>query len=217
MRKIKLDYSRGEFSEQDSLSVKLLERHPPFWQIIDDARAEIGISKPLKNFQVARTLKLAKQKAGEIIDVYNLPNSWLNSLELLIVMDRFPSPSGSIFVSGETRRYDPKRKQVGLPTDLQIIIKHKISFNELYNWMLQNKTIIQERLKRLPREGSNIKEKLGIRLKAFELYHEGKNLDEIYEVITKEYPRKWVNDLSPNQISKMISKLNRVLHRLRTY
>lgn len=209
--KIRLDTRKGKFEQQDLQYVKLLEADKNFEDLITSARNNCGTANQLYNsYPSADLYAKALTCSQEIVSLYDLPSSWIPSLSDFIVMGTLPSPGSGIFLTGMTKDISSNRV-----SDLKVVIKQKVSFDELLNWIVANKKTIKKQLEVLPKKNSHIRINFKIKQEAFRLHNEGLKPKEILKELEQKYKSETDTlSLTEPEVSRWISRLKRTLKRL---
>lgn len=179
--KIKTDELNAPFQRRDKDFLVLLEGDPSFDALINAARTRCGIKELYKSFETPELYVSALREAEVVLEVYDLPSSWKDSVAFFIVTGRLSSPGGSIRLSG--RQYSLS----GKPPPLSISIVEKVSFDELWNFILENKPYIKNYLKDLPRKRPTL-ENAELKAKIFrKRFQENKEPKKILKDLTREF------------------------------
>jgi hypothetical protein len=206
--KIKLEHLKSAYESQDLQFIALLDGDDTFDELIQKARDMVGIKKLLTSYSSPEFYTMVYEESKKICSFYSLPNAWIHPIASLIAFDIFPTPGIGTYLSGETKDETGKYK------DLTITISQQTSFEALLDWLEQHRSVIQERLKHLPRKASkvtNFKLKLG----AFSLHRKGYTPKQIETELSKQYEsdNETYDALYRENIYHWISDLKKLLKR----
>lgn len=202
--KIKRINKSGKWTDYDKNYLKLLSSDKSFLSLVEQAREGIGLNKknlPSK-FESGEALTIATTHANKIIDIYDLPESWGYSLCFLIVSGQMVKPS-SIGILTSGLKYSSHKKDFTHPDPLSIVIYENVGYDQLWNFIRQNKDTIRNELKKLPRKRSKIKN-FDAKLVAFKEYNRTKDIKKVIKLLDKKYGdsapdeptvRNWINRL----------------------
>lgn len=207
--KIKLEHLKSAYEIQDLQFIKLLDGDYTFDDLIQRARSTLGITSPQKNYSSSGFYKKVYKEAEKICSLYSLPNSWKHSMCELIAFDKFPTPGLGIYLNGET-----KSAEIGILNDLTITISQQTSFESILKWLESHRSVIQERLKQLPRKATQV-DNFKLKLEVFNLYRNGTTPQKIEIILKKKYEDNLevYDSLDREKIYHWIDDLKKLLQR----
>lgn len=212
---IHLDNSKGEFEEQDLQYIKLLEIDKNFEEMIRKSKLECKIEKPLRKYPTGEVYNNVDKYAKNIVNIYDLPDSWIPSIRDFIAFNKFYSPGKGINLSGMSFRHKTTRNGKGFANNLSIVITQKMSLDTLYKWIRTHKKILKEHLNMLPSKNTHQSSDFKLRLKIFEMHNQGLKPKQISEKLATEYPNnKYVLAITSSTVSDLISDLKKIVKRI---
>jgi len=179
-------------SESDRDYIQLLEKDLNFEKLIKLSRRNIGLKTLLSSFPTAKIYSRSYEEAQKIVDFYNLPDSWIFSLQFFIVMGKFMPTGEGIALSGDSQRYSQSVDNFKT-SPIEITITQRMSFSDFYDWVMDHKSEIKKRLQNLPRK-RKVKNKSSndrlfkYKLEMFELTQKGYTATLIDKKLCEKYP-----------------------------
>lgn len=206
--KIKLEHSKSAYESQDLQFIALLDGDDTFDELIQKARGLLGVTKPLTKYSTSDFYTMVYEESKKICSFYSLPNAWIHPIASLIAFDKFPTPGIGTYLNGETK------DETGKYNDLTITISQQTSFEALLDWLEQHRSVIQGRLKHLPRKASQV-ENFALKLEVFKLYRKGYTPKQIEAELSKQYENdnNTYDSLYRENIYHWISDLKKLLKR----
>jgi hypothetical protein len=206
--KIKLEHPKSAYESQDLQFIALLDGDDTFDELVQKARDILDITKPLVSYSSPQFYTMVYEKSKKICSFYSLPSAWIHPIASLIAFDRFPTPGIGTYLNGETK------DGTGKHNDLIITISQQTSFEALLDWLEQHRSVIQERLKHLPRKASRV-EYFKLKLEVFNLHRKGYTPKQIEAELSKQYENdnKTYDALYRENIYHWISDLKKLLKR----
>lgn len=216
--KITIDKRYGTCSHRDLQYIKLLEVHPVFEEVVNKAREMCNITAPIPNYPDPETYKITQEAAREIIDLFDLPESWIMPISDFIVLGKFTYyGDDGIYISGLSYKVVERGKKIYYKTDkLTVTIDRKIGYYDLLNYVKNNHKRIKTHLDELPRRNRRNKDikYFQIKLDAYRLGLAGSKPSEIANVLAKRYENNiFLHDkIDPTVISRWLFEMNQYLH-----
>jgi len=212
--KIKIDKSnQTDFGYHDENYIKMLEVSKEFEALIHIARKRLNILAFQDSFKTGAHLTEATKEAEDIVEVFDLPDPWIQSVAYFIISNKLQSPGIGIYLSG----YDEELLKSGKwkISPLNILITQKISYGDFTKWIIDNKKSLEKRLKMLPRKKQPPSKYFKLKLEVFKLHQKGLTPSQIFKELNnnlkyEKYPG--FGDADSNTISKWVKRFKDALH-----
>lgn len=212
--KINIDESnKTDFGYHDIEYLRMLEVSKEFEDLVNTVRKRLKINKFQNSFSAGSFYSKIIEESENIVEIFDLPESWTSSLSFFIVSNKFQPPGIGIYLSG----YNEKLLKSGIwkISPLNILITQKISYGDFTKWIVDNKKSIEKRLKMLPRKKQPPAKYFKLKLEVFKLHQKGLTPSQIFKELNnnvkyEKYPG--FGDADSNTISKWVKRFKDALH-----
>lgn len=179
----------GPWRQRDKDNFLLISRTKIFNKIIIRVRKDIDVdeSKFLKSFETAEIYRKTEKPAKQIIEIFDLPESWESGIRWFIATGGITSPGSGIYFSGMALRLNEERGKFLRPNSFRITITEKVGFTTLLKFIKQHRKEIETYLKKLPiRRSANKNPKIDSAI--VNLIEKDRTDKEIVNAISNRWP-----------------------------